>query len=272
MTFRAIDLAGLSAVTVQAQALPILQWVDIDQIVIDTRYQRELGPRNLKAIQTIADSFDWMQFSPVLLAASEGGKFAIIDGQHRAHAAALCGFQAVPAQIVTASPKQQARAFAGVNATVTPITQHHVYRAALAAEEAWALRCREVVEAAGCRLATSNPSGKDRKPRVIYQLGTVRNMIVVRGQAEALGFVLRGLTAFDTVGRVALYTDYVVRPMVEAVHSDPSLLAVDLAAFCAKRDPFKVLEQTLRLRLAGHAASYMGVMRAALQKFLRGAA
>ena len=273
MSFRSIDVAGLAPAVPADQPLPYMQWVEVDQLAIDTRYQRDLGPRNRQAIQKIADEFDWMQFSPVLIAPAEGGVFAVIDGQHRVHAAKLCGFVKVPALIVMASAAQQARAFAGVNSKVIAITGHQVYRAALVAREGWAERCRDVVEDAGCTLATSNPSASDRKPRVIYQVGTIRRMVVDRGQAEALRFVLKGLVAFDRgAGRVGLYTDYVVRPMVEAVHSDPALFGVDLAAFCARNDPFKILDMKLKLQAQGQVVSYLGIMRTSLQKFLREAA
>jgi hypothetical protein len=267
MTYRAVDVAGLTAVEPQDQALPILQWVELDSLVIDTRYQRELGAPGRKAIQTIADSFDWMQFSPVLIAPADGGRFAVIDGQHRVHAAKLCGFHQVPAQIVMASAAQQASAFVGVNGKVISITAHQVYRAALAAREGWALRCRDIVEAAGCTLATCNPSSKTKKPRVIYQIGTIRNMVVKLGQAEALRFVLSGLVAYDQKGRIALYTDYVVRVMVDAVHDQADLLDLDLAAFCAARDPFHVLDRVRKMRADGLAASYVLTMRSAMQKF-----
>jgi hypothetical protein len=267
MTYRAVDVAGLSAAVPQDQPLPILQWVDLDTLVIDTRYQRELGERGRKAVQTMADSFDWMQFSPVLIAPADGGRFAVIDGQHRVHAAKLCGLRQVPAQIVMASASQQASAFVGVNGKVISITAHQVYRAALAAREGWAMRCRDIVEASGCTLATSNPTSKDRKPRVIYQIGTVRNMVVKRGQGEALRFVLSGLVAYDNKGRAALFTDYVVRAMVEAVHGQADLINLDLPAFCAARDPFNVLDRVRKLRADGQSASYVFTMRSAMQKF-----
>lgn len=267
MSYRAIDITGFSPAVPQDQAMPILQWVDLDNLVIDTRYQRELGPRNRQAIQAIANGFDWMQFSPVLVAPAEGGRFAVIDGQHRVHAAAICGLTRVPAQIVMASAQQQARAFAGVNGAVTRITAHHVYRAALAAHEGWALRCRDVVEAAGCSLATFNPSSKAEKPQVIYQIGNVRQMIVDRGQADALGAVLRGIVAYDTTGRVPLYSDYILRPMVQALHGAPALARMDVAAFCAAFDPFKVLNRVAQLRADGQDISPVAAMRTAMLGF-----
>jgi hypothetical protein len=268
MSFRAISTAGLAPAPLRDQALPILQWVDVDSLVIDERYQRPLGPRNLLAIQKIADEFDWMQFSPVLLAPADAGRFAVIDGQHRVHAAVLCGVTRVPAQIVMASAADQARAFAGVNSKATPITAHQVYRAALVAREPWAERCMAVVEGAGCTLATANPSAKDRKPRVLYQVGSVRKMVVQRGQADALAAVLRGIVASDMKGRVGLYTDYIISPLVNAIHGDASLTGADLAGFLRAHDPFKVLDKAAAARLEGGSVSGMQALRLALLRWM----
>lgn len=277
MTFRAIDVQGLVPASPRDQALPILQWIDVADLVIDDRYQRPLEVRNRQAIQQIADAFDWMQFSPVLVAPADGGRFAVIDGQHRVHAAQLCGIQRVPAQIVLATAQivlataaQQAQAFAGVNAKVTPMTLHQVYRAALVAGEGWAIRCRDVVEASGCTLATANPSAKDRKPRVVYCIGVVRRMIVQRGMADALGRVLSGLVAYDTSGRVALYSDFIVTPMAEAVFGAPDLVGCDLPAFLRAHDPFRVLDRAAKLRANGNQISNMQALRAAMQNWMRG--
>lgn len=268
MNYRAISTGNLKPATPADQALPILQWVDLDQLVIDDRYQRPLERRNMIAIQKIADEFDWMQFSPVLIAPADGGRFAVIDGQHRAHAALLCGITRIPAQIVLATAGQQASAFAGVNAKVVQINGHQVYRAALVAKEGWAMRCRDVVEGAGCGLADANPTSKSRLPRVLYQIGQVRRMVCERGQADALDSVLRGLVAYDTADRVAIYSDYIVAPMVEAVHSDSAFISADLAVFLRAHDPFKVLDRAARCRLEGSNVSNMQALRKVLSAWL----
>ena len=268
MTYRAISTGTLKPATPADQALPILQWVDIEQLVIDDRYQRPLERRSLIAIQKIADEFDWMQFSPVLIAPADGGRFAVIDGQHRAHAALLCGITRIPAQIVLATAGQQARAFAGVNAKVVQISGHQVYRAALLAREPWALRCCDVVEDAGCKLADAKPTSKARLPCVLYQIGQVRRMVCERGQADALKAVLRGLVAYDTSDRVAIYSDYIVAPMVEAVHSDAAFISADLSAFLRAHDPFRVLDKAARLRLDGHNVSNMQALRTLLSAWI----
>lgn len=264
MTYRQISTGNMKPAAVADQALPILQWVDLDQLVIDDRYQRPLERRNMQAIQKIADEFDWMQFSPVLIAPADGGRFAVIDGQHRAHAAALCGIARIPAQIVLATAAQQARAFAGVNSKVVQINGHQVYRAALLAGEPWAERCCSVVESAGVHLATHKPTSKARLPRVLYQIGQVRRMVCDRGQSEALKAVLRGLVEYDANNRVALFSDYIVAPMVEAVHSNAEFVSADLAAFLRAHDPFKVLDRAARLRMDGNNVSDMQALKSVL--------
>jgi ParB-like chromosome segregation protein Spo0J len=53
----------------------------------------------------------------------EGGRFAIIDGQHRTTSAAILGIETVPCQIVIAEQTEQAAAFKAINGTITPISQ-----------------------------------------------------------------------------------------------------------------------------------------------------
>lgn len=75
---------------------PILNWLEIDKLVVDSTYQREIGRRGAANVYQIAENFDWSKFAPVIVAPIEGGKFAIVDGQHRTTAAMLRGQQEVP--------------------------------------------------------------------------------------------------------------------------------------------------------------------------------
>jgi hypothetical protein len=256
---REIDLGGFKPAVLSDQPAPQLQWLPVGLMVIDDRYQRPLDQASRAAIQRIADGFDWMQFSAVLVAPIAGGRYAVIDGQHRVHAAALVGLETVPAMVVLADLAQQARAFVGVNTTARRITNHQMYRAALEAGEAWAVACRDAVTAAGCSLATYNPTASMRKPGVLYQIMAVRKL-VESGKGDWLTLALRGLATYDTRGRVGLYSDYILRPLVVALEII-GRRDLDLATIFRGKDPFHVLDAAKRLRDQGINVTAVEAMR-----------
>jgi hypothetical protein len=107
---------------------PQLQWIAIGDLVVDTRYQRDLGKTGGKNIVRIAREFEWAKFAPVVVAPIEGGQWAIVDGQHRTTAAALRGITKVPCQVIIADQRKQAAAFAAINANVTEMSPMQVPR------------------------------------------------------------------------------------------------------------------------------------------------
>jgi len=97
---------------------PFLDWIATERLVVDTEYQREIGRRGATNVAQIAEHFDWSKFAPVIVAPVEGGRFAIVDGQHRTTAAILREIKEVPCQVVQADRAQQAAAYAAVNGNV----------------------------------------------------------------------------------------------------------------------------------------------------------
>jgi hypothetical protein len=192
MTYRKIDVSGEERRPAPKHAKPELAWVPIEKLTINDSYQRTIERRGWSSIRKIADHFDWGRFSPLLVARNEDDSFSIIDGQHRAHAAALCGVYAVPALVVDLTEQQQAAAFSWVNGTVTALTPLQIYRAALAALEPWALQCDAAVARAGCRMMTFNKSASEKKPGEIYCVALIRGVIEA-GHADHLVAVLEGL-------------------------------------------------------------------------------
>jgi hypothetical protein len=87
----------------------------------------EQGRQN---VDRIAREFSWSCFPPVVVFPVEGGKFAIIDGQHRTTSAAIVGYETVPCQIVIAAKEKQAAAFKAINGTTTPISIMALHAAA----------------------------------------------------------------------------------------------------------------------------------------------
>lgn len=210
---------------VDAGAAPMLQWQPIAALVIDDRYQRELKPGNWKAIRRIAEDFRWSRFSPVFVAPIEGGRFAIIDGQHRAHAAALCGFKEVPCQVVQMSLEEQAASFAAVNGVVTKVTTWQVYKAALAAGEVWATRLARIAADGGCSVMTANTAAVKKKPGEIYGIKSFRQVTDGR-PAEAVAEALRALMSAEGYGDAPEIWDAgILCPLLKALADNPAALA-----------------------------------------------
>jgi hypothetical protein len=137
---------------VDAGAVPMLQWLRIEDLLVDMTYQRPIHGRGRRNVVRIATAFSWSCFSPVIVSPVEGGKFAIIDGQHRTTAASLVGFDSVPCQVVIAAREQQAIAFKAINGTTVPISPMSLHAAALIARESWAVDLEDVCKRAEVEL------------------------------------------------------------------------------------------------------------------------
>lgn len=237
---RLVQTDGQPTFRLTQQPAPMLDWLPIANLRMDDRYQRPLGRNNWQAIRKIAQGFDWCAFSPVLVAPLEGGLYAVIDGQHRVHAAALAGIQQVPAMIVPVPSAQQAVAFVKVNAGIR-VTPHQTFRAELAAKAPEAVAIAKACADAGCEAPTYHPSSKTKKPREVYCIGFLRATIRA-GNAAYLTAVLQAIVAFDTKGRAALYSDYVLEPFVWGAAQTRLRDVGTLTKALLTRDPFHVLE------------------------------
>ncbi|WAC26323.1 ParB N-terminal domain-containing protein [Ancylobacter sp. SL191] len=129
-------------------AAPMLQWVKIEQLRVDPTYQRDITAEGRRSLFAIARNFDWSKFAPLIVAPIEGGLYAVIDGQHRATAAALRKIESVPCNVVIADQAKQAAAFAAVNGQVTKLSSVAIYHARVSAGDKEAVICNEVCRAA----------------------------------------------------------------------------------------------------------------------------
>jgi hypothetical protein len=152
---RPIETKGFAALTAPASLgpAPQLQWLPIDQLVIDESYQRDITAQGRKNVRAIAENFSWTFFAPVIVSPIEGGRYAIIDGQHRTTAAALVGVREVPCALVIADKVTQARAFRAINAQVTKMHSLPVFHARVAAGDEVAVRAAAMAQAAGVIIA-----------------------------------------------------------------------------------------------------------------------
>lgn len=254
-------------------AAPVLDWIEIDRLVIDEAYQRPLLAGNWTAILRIAARFSWACFSPVLVAPAVGGRFAIIDGQHRVHAAHLAGIESVPCQIVPIARPEQAAAFAAVNGNVVTISAFHIYRAALAAGETWATNMRAVAEAGGCRVMLANASATLKQPGEIYAIRAFRELVEARDHTR-ISAALAALMAADGFRADAeLWAYTVLFPFLWGLTERPEPLRSDrLVAALEDFDVFEAIDRTRDasrdLRRRGQAVTAKDLLAAEINDWL----
>jgi hypothetical protein len=243
---RPIDTAPFGAVDAPADlgAVPILQWVAIADLVVDESYQREIRGAGRKNVLAIAGAFQWIKFSPVIVSPVAGGKFAIIDGQHRVTAAALIGITDVPAQVVVADRATQARAFTAINASATRVSTLQIFAARLAAGDEVAVAVAACCAAAGV-VPLRYPKGmSDLKPGETLAVGALEAVFRAHGR-DVLELALRCIreTKNDLVGAVnATAVKAVAVALAEAPHALP--VAAVIRAF----DEFDLAEASAEAR------------------------
>lgn len=174
---------------------PKLDFLPLAKLRIDDGYQRDIGPRGMRTIAAIHDEFDWNRFAPLIVAKVPGKDVhVIIDGQHRATAALLRGFDLVPCAVVEASALEQASIFSAVNGTVTPITIFQLFKAARAAKVEWALDIERVCKLAGITPLVYPKAKSDIKPFETMAIGTLRKNIARFGAEEIVAALLYAAT------------------------------------------------------------------------------
>lgn len=272
--------AEIERVAGQPGAAPVLQWIAITDLVVDDAYQRDLKKDNWTRIRKIADRFQWSRFSPVFVAPVEGGRFAIIDGQHRTHAAAICGIESVPCQIVHMTREEQAASFAAVNGMVTKVTGFQILKAAIVAGEKWALRAAKICSDAGCTLMTSNGSGDTKQAGEIYPIALIRKHAAAE-QGAIVTTVLRALRGSKFGATAEAYTNDVLKPFFMAAIDRPASLEpeFDLVGFIDGFDFPGAIDRAVdfvrtkrRQGIVGISSFDMvaGELRDAIDKVLRG--
>jgi ParB-like nuclease domain len=205
--------------SISAGAAPMLQWLKITDLVVDPAYQRPIVGNGRRNVDRIARAFCWSCFAPVVVSPVQGGRFAIIDGQHRTTSAAIVGFDSVPCQIVIAAKEEQAAAFKAINGTTTPISRMALHAAALVASEPWAVQIAHVCECAEVELLRYPVPSDKQAPGQTMAIGAVARCLKQYGEATlitALQCVTQ--TANNQPGALSART---IKALCEVLHGDP---------------------------------------------------
>jgi len=155
-SYRILDVTDFTQIGLtrssEPGAPPRQMMVPIEKLVVDPEYQRDVGRSGRTNIRKIVDEFRWSRFEPIVVAETGDGRFAIINGQHRAMAAKLRGMKTVPCAVVDADRAEQAAAFAAINGNITAITSIQLFHASLAAGNVESKALATVCKAAGVRI------------------------------------------------------------------------------------------------------------------------
>lgn len=176
--YRPLDPQAFAAAGMKFESnageLPKLDYIAIEKLVIDPSYQRAILEKGKRNVRRIATEFRWSHFEPVVVAPTGDGRFAIINGQHRATGAALRGLKKVPCAIVTAGRAEQAAAFAAINGNVTAVTPMQIYHAAVAANDPVASAIDKVCRAAGVNVCRYAMGVEHMKPGDTFAAGALK--------------------------------------------------------------------------------------------------
>lgn len=222
---RSIEIGGYASIATP-QSLgrpPQLEWLAIADLVVDPEYQREITFVGRRNVRRIATGFNWAMFAPVVVAPAGSSKFAIVDGQHRATAAKLCGLERVPCMIVNADRGGQAMAFSVINRNVTRVQSVHLYHAAVAAGVPEALRIADICKRAGITVVRNPTALADLKPGQI-SFASALGKTVARFGDDVTILALRAVTASG-----GLLTGVIAWGVVEVLHDHPEWCADEAA-------------------------------------------
>lgn len=194
MTRLLTPIKALDAPPVRAkiETRPEQLWVKVADLRVDQAYQRQLTRSGFRLISRMVESWDWRLVQAITVAELQGGLWELIDGQHRAVAAATHGgIPMLPATVLPLGTRAEAaRAFAAINSARVGVTPAQRLKAAIAAEDPDALAVALAAEQANVRVWTYPPGPKADLRRSTVAAAALLTVAKAR-RAEGLAAVLR---------------------------------------------------------------------------------
>lgn len=177
---------------------PELRWVPPTSLLVDETYQRDLGRRSLRLINSLIENFAWRKMKPPVVV-EVGTGLHCIDGQHTAIAAATLKIKDIPVFVVEAGTvAERAEAFVSHNKDRIVLDPFGVYRGRLASGDPTAVAAQRVCQQAGIRMRQTNAAGKILIGDTAC-VGTVCNLVQRRGYDRSVK-ILRTLVLGERAG------------------------------------------------------------------------
>lgn len=217
---REIDIADFAGVSWSNQLgpAPQVQWIDVASLRIDDRYQRPIGQRGKTQIRRIAERFRWSRFAPLVVAPIEGGLYAVIDGQHRGHAAKLRGIKSVPCMVVIVDTAEQAEAFVEINTRQLNVKPAAIHRSKVLSGDAEAVAVQKLCDQAGVRMV-DNLTMKNMKRGDTLSVAAVYKARELYGD-EVLTSALEAIVKAGE-GNIGLLRANVITAYCSVLHNSP---------------------------------------------------
>lgn len=132
--------------------------ISVDKLGVDYSYQRVLRAEGRSNIRKIVEGFDWRHFQPLLVARHGEDRYVIIDGQHRAIAAALHpDVRSIPCAVVDCGFDEQARIFVEINTQVVRMSSLEMFWARFHAGATDAFAAASIIHAVGMSVSKDVP-------------------------------------------------------------------------------------------------------------------
>lgn len=162
---------------------PLLQWVAVEELFIDESYQRSIETRRSQGnIDTIAKNFEWPLFQSLLIS-DRGGKYAVVDGQHRLMAAIKRGIPNVPCVIVKfASLADEVTAFIKANKMRLSMTAVAIYHASVKGGDKEAVRLDRLLAKHKVIIPRNPMTAAMMKPHETMAATTLLNLLDRHGE------------------------------------------------------------------------------------------
>jgi hypothetical protein len=166
--------------------LPVIDWISKHLVDVDPSYQR---PEDKARAEKIAKRFSWSKFGAIVVVPREGGRYAVVDGQHRAAAAILHPLvDHLPAVIMPAvkGASAEAASFIGINGERRAVSGLEMFHARLAAGDEDALTVKGVLDRAGVTVPR-HPSAAAQRETIAVSV--VQAIVGRRGAMRARQFL-----------------------------------------------------------------------------------
>jgi len=143
------SLSSVETASTESEIIQVTQ-VDKNKMCVNTSYQR---PIDMARAKKIALNWDWRLCLP-LLVCKNGGKYSIIDGDHRyAAAMMLDNVTFLPCiQFNKMAENTQAKLFIQCNSQSKPIKKLDFYRAGIIAKDEYCLQLQKIADKHGVKI------------------------------------------------------------------------------------------------------------------------